>query len=286
MAWARVDDQWWCHPKVLGLSLPARGLWVTALSWSTSEVGRQNGGVVPDTLVRLIAGLGDVDALALELEKVGLWVREDTGWRIHDWAEYQDMSLSEKRAAAGRKGAEKRWQTHSKPASQDLPETAQPQGKSPGERADPPDGKPVARPMAGIPTQPNPSQPVQGDLLPAVVDHPRPAASPRGRNEVWDALAGLWGEPTTEGSRKLRGKVVASLSRAGATAVEIERRVALWPLHFPEATLTETALEKHWDRLGRPPARASREQVRRAEQQLGAAARRREIEAAMEGDER
>ena len=31
--WAKVDDGWWKHRKVVALSLPARGLWVTALSY-------------------------------------------------------------------------------------------------------------------------------------------------------------------------------------------------------------------------------------------------------------
>lgn len=110
-----------------------------------------------------------------------------------------------------------------------------------------------------------------------------PAPKPtRERDEVWDTLADLFGEPTTDTNRKLRGKVNASLKRAGATGDEIRNRVRRWPLHFPDATLTETALEKHWDRLGAPPARATRAQARQLEAELTKHDRDRRIAAAME----
>jgi hypothetical protein len=85
------------------------------------------------------------------------------------------------------------------------------------------------------------------------------------RDRVWDTLAEVFGEPTTRTNRSLRGKVVKSLAGAGATRDQIVDRVRAWPLHFPDATLTETALEKHWDRLGLPPAKASRADVERYE---------------------
>lgn len=100
MAWAKVDDGWWAHPKVMGLPLAARGLWVSALSWSC----HQRRDEVPAQFLALVgAELVDADALV----DAGLWHEIDGGWVIHDWAEYQDMSLSEKRAEAGRKGGEK-----------------------------------------------------------------------------------------------------------------------------------------------------------------------------------
>jgi hypothetical protein len=81
-------------------------------------------------------------------------------------------------------------------------------------------------------------------------------------------LVALFGEPTTETNRTNRGRIVRSLKQAGATPEEIAARVASWPDHFEEATLTENALEVHWDRLGRPPARATPAQVRRRSQEI------------------
>lgn len=91
---------------------------------------------------------------------------------------------------------------------------------------------------------------------------------PRPRNEVWDALAELFGEPTTESNRKLRGRLVRSLRSAGADYPTIMERAMSWPFHFPGATLTATALEKHWDQLARPPLRFSDSEQRRLTQAM------------------
>jgi hypothetical protein len=91
---------------------------------------------------------------------------------------------------------------------------------------------------------------------------------PRRRDYVWDALAEIFGEPTTRTNQRLRGRIAASLRDAGATPDEILGRARAWPFHFPGATLTETALEKHWDRLGRPVLRGSAREVDRAERRL------------------
>ncbi len=90
------------------------------------------------------------------------------------------------------------------------------------------------------------------------------------RNLIWDALAVVFGEPTTETNRTLRGKVTRSLTKAGATYEEILKRAGQWPLHY-EVPLTETSLEKHWDRLGRPPLRMDADEARRRARKLRAA---------------
>ncbi len=79
------------------------------------------------------------------------------------------------------------------------------------------------------------------------------AAKPR--NPLWDALSAVFGEATTETARSRRGKVCRSLAAAGASPDEIVRRAKSWPRHFDDATLTELALEKHWDTLAHKPLR-------------------------------
>lgn len=92
-----------------------------------------------------------------------------------------------------------------------------------------------------------------------------PTNKPRPRNEIWDALAEIFGDATTRTNQTRRGKIVASLKEAGATRDEIYRRSRMWHLHFPGATLTATALEKWWDQLGMPPVRATDAQLRELE---------------------
>lgn len=113
--------------------------------------------------------------------------------------------------------------------------------------------------VAALPAAPGAGSPAAGDAAkPEVNLEPEEllAAAPRKRNEIWDALTHMFGEPTTPSAVKLRGKVTQELKSAQATADEILARGKRWPLHFDNATLTETALMKHWDRLGRKPLRA------------------------------
>ena len=110
--WAKVDDGFWCHPKVIGLPLAASGLWVRALSWSCA----QRLDLVPETFVRMVGGTTE-DAAALV--DAGLWIATDDGYRIHNWTEYQTLTTSERRAEAGRKGGivsgQKRSKAEAKP---------------------------------------------------------------------------------------------------------------------------------------------------------------------------
>jgi len=82
---------------------------------------------------------------------------------------------------------------------------------------------------------------------------------------VWDGLVLAFGDPP-ESQRALRARIVRSLASMGAGDMNVLKdRIMAWPAHFGEATLTETALEKHWNRLGLPPRRATRAQAESAE---------------------
>ncbi len=79
MTWFRVDDQWHSHRKVLGLSLAARGLWVTAGSWCGAHL---TDGVVPLDALR---AWGATAKHAAELVAAGLWEVLESGWQFHEW---------------------------------------------------------------------------------------------------------------------------------------------------------------------------------------------------------
>lgn len=103
MSWLKIDDRLFLHPKWLTTPPVARGLWITALSYC----GAQNtDGLIP---IPLLALLGGTEADAESLVASGLWHKEDAGYRVHDFADYNKTSddresLSEKRAAAGQAG--------------------------------------------------------------------------------------------------------------------------------------------------------------------------------------
>lgn len=110
--WFKVDDKFWCHPKVIGLSSDALALWLKAGCWSAQQL---TDGFIP---ANAIASLGSVEA-AHELVSAGLWEEiGDDGFGFHDWEKFQPTreqaeshraQVAQKRSEAGRKGAKARW---------------------------------------------------------------------------------------------------------------------------------------------------------------------------------
>lgn len=142
MSWARIDDGFDDHPKVLALlecddGAAAIGLWTLCLTWAHRNTRKKGKvpGFLPASLPRRYLGVLGRDAAKLLVE-AGLWDAADGGWQIHDFGQYLPTAeTSEARSAAGRKGAESRWAKHR--------ETAGPDSKLPSG-----DGKPVASQMA------------------------------------------------------------------------------------------------------------------------------------------
>jgi len=100
MAWFKVDDGWWSHPKILQLSDSAQALWMRAGSWSMKHL---TDGDVPAFALPL---LGAKPKPVAELVAVGLWLEVATGYQFHDWAKYQPSRESverERESAAERK---------------------------------------------------------------------------------------------------------------------------------------------------------------------------------------
>jgi hypothetical protein len=101
--WFRVDDGFHSHPKVLDTSLAARGLWVTAGSWSSAHL---TDGVVPD---RALALLGGSPELAAELVTAGLWRRTKGGYKFHDWLDKNPSKQAVDNQRKTNADRQKRW---------------------------------------------------------------------------------------------------------------------------------------------------------------------------------
>lgn len=67
MTWFRVDDSFYDHPKVLGLDMAARGLWVSAGTYCARHL---TDGVISDREIRVIGG---TRRQAEKLVAAGLW---------------------------------------------------------------------------------------------------------------------------------------------------------------------------------------------------------------------
>ena len=99
MAWFKVDDGFWSHPKVLELSPDAVALWVRAGSYSAAHL---TDGLVKSSTIRMLGANCDI---ADELVSAGLWAECEDGWVFHDWSAYQpsrDQVLHEREKARER----------------------------------------------------------------------------------------------------------------------------------------------------------------------------------------
>ena len=161
MPWFRVDDGFATHPKVLATSLAARGLWVTAGSWSSAHLTE---GVVPD---HVLASLGGTPELAKELVAAGLWRRVRGAWKFHDFLLRNPSREAVENERAAKTERQRRWREKrgrrpvdaSTQASRDAPVDAAPPPTRPegsgsgkpdpkpgGSRASPPGSPPPAKP--------------------------------------------------------------------------------------------------------------------------------------------
>lgn len=86
MTWFKVDDRFHSHPKVLGLSLAAAGLWVRAGSWCAAH---ETDGKLNRALLRTFNA---PPRLAWELVAAGLWREESDGFSFKNWSEFQPTS--------------------------------------------------------------------------------------------------------------------------------------------------------------------------------------------------
>lgn len=240
MAWARLDDGFHDHPKVDGLSLAAVGLYTLCLTWAHRH--RRTAvrpGHVSEARVAKVAGK-QAPRLAAELVEATLWEVETGlgGYLIHDFADYlpKERDLEDRREA-GRKGARKRWEGHSKPDG-NLPSTSMASDSS---RASAP----------AFPTRPDPThtQEQPQDLAPA-----KPT---RARDEIWDTLLDACGVDPDNIPTSARGaynRAVKDLRDIGATPGEIRRRAAIFRGQWRDVSLTPTALARRWPECDRPTA--------------------------------
>lgn len=94
MAWFKVDDHLYSHPKWIALPKCSRALWVTAGAWCA---GQLLDGFIPASVLPMLGGTR-ADAKALVTS--GLWREVNGGWKFHDWAAYQPTkkAVMDKRA--------------------------------------------------------------------------------------------------------------------------------------------------------------------------------------------
>lgn len=110
MSWAKLDDGFFDHPKVLVAGEDAANLYVRGLVWCCKHL---TDGAIPREALRTLTGRRDAAALAAKLVASGLWEAREGGWAVHDFHDHNPTAaevkarrseLSAKRAEAGKRG--------------------------------------------------------------------------------------------------------------------------------------------------------------------------------------
>jgi hypothetical protein len=107
MAWARLDDRFHEHRKVVEAGPEAVGVWTMCLTWAHAERRTSpTPGVIPHSVVARFAGSpAKGRRIAGRLAEVGLFdPQSEAGWPIHDYAVYLPKYDTEQAAENGRKG--------------------------------------------------------------------------------------------------------------------------------------------------------------------------------------
>jgi hypothetical protein len=103
--WVKLDDRFPSHRKVALLSDRAFRLHVSAICWCAENL---TDGRIGDRELALVAHVRNVKATAKQLEEAGLWDRDDDGWVIHDYLDYnpsREQVLVERKKNAARQEA-------------------------------------------------------------------------------------------------------------------------------------------------------------------------------------
>ena len=86
MTWAKIDDQFPDHPKVVAAGGDAAWLYVAALCYCQAKL---TDGHIPAGIVPRLTDRKAPMRLAATLVEVGLWHAIDDGFKVHD---YHDMN--------------------------------------------------------------------------------------------------------------------------------------------------------------------------------------------------
>jgi hypothetical protein len=85
--WFRVDDDFYEHPKWVGVSDSAVSLWLRSGAWCAHYL---TDGCIPIDVMMTLGMSGRYPGVAAEeLASRGLWVPGDDAWMFHDWQDYQ-----------------------------------------------------------------------------------------------------------------------------------------------------------------------------------------------------
>jgi hypothetical protein len=157
MSWARLDDSFIDHPKMVGLRLELVGLWAKALAYCGRHL---TDGAIQRALLPQLAGVSEPRAvkLAEELVKAGLWEHAGTDYLVHDYLDWNPsrrevLAERERRSRAGQAAARARWGLSESPFADACESHAKSQATRNADRIAIASEVPCTRPVPAHPTR-------------------------------------------------------------------------------------------------------------------------------------
>ena len=117
--WIKICDTMTEHPKIVEAGPYAGWLYLCGITYASRNL---TDGFIPAALVRRLSDVPDPKAEAARLVEVGLWIKVDGGFQVHDYAEYQrtNAEVENIRAAATERQRRRRSKSDTPPAKKSV----------------------------------------------------------------------------------------------------------------------------------------------------------------------
>lgn len=114
MAWVRIDEHFYDHPKWADAPGDSIALWLAAMAWCNRNDSVE--GYIPKAKTQGLVNVRNLSKTLADLVERGALHVAGVGYVIHDYAEFQQpekvKAIAAERSRNGKKGAAVRWGEH------------------------------------------------------------------------------------------------------------------------------------------------------------------------------
>lgn len=111
MAWVKIDDQFYDHPRWADAPGDSIALWLAAMAWCNRNASLD--GFIPEPKTRGLVAIKNAPRTCADLCAREAFAKVDGGYVIRNYVEYQQpehvQRISAVRSASGKKGAAGKW---------------------------------------------------------------------------------------------------------------------------------------------------------------------------------
>lgn len=236
MGWAKFDDKFTDHPKVVAAGPLAELLAMRGVIFCARY--ETDGFIQFAQIPRISVGISSPKRRIQELVDAGLWEQIDGGFLVHDFLDYHPSAAER---AAERESARERMANVRANKTRSSDEVQAKFARS-SAYPDP------TRPQVHINTLPKESK----------SEKVKDETKARKPDLIWDAVIEACGLDATQLTQSARGainKTVQQLKQVNATPQDIHDRARQHLTKWPNVSLTPTSLAKNWAQLQAQPGK-------------------------------